>query len=331
MKNELATRAVAIAWLARNGFQPAGDLVLIAEADEEDGEAQVGMPWLVRERPEVRTDYALNEGAAERLELADGRTVVTINVGEKGALRATVTAVGEAGPTSLPWSGENAVPLLARLIDRLSQHSPRPRLLPETDAMLTALVGAKGESDRADRSAPMPAPDAARPDRPAVRHHRRAHPAARLNRAQCDAGGGVRGLRLPADPRRRRRRCAGRAGRARWATTSPTGSSSRGRPRVARSPRSTPRCMTVCREWVARNDPDAVFIPTLCNGFTNSHYLRAAYGTVAYGIWPVRHTPTAVLHAGVHGRDERVHTADLGYATRFHIEACIEFSRRTGE
>ena len=84
MKNELATRAVAIAWLARNGFHPAGDLVLIAEADEEDGQAQLGMPWLVSERPEVRTDYALNEGAAERLELADGRTVVTINVGEKG-------------------------------------------------------------------------------------------------------------------------------------------------------------------------------------------------------------------------------------------------------
>ena len=51
MKNELATRAVAIAWLARNGFQPAGDLVLIAEADEEDGEAQVGMPWLVASDP----------------------------------------------------------------------------------------------------------------------------------------------------------------------------------------------------------------------------------------------------------------------------------------
>ena len=34
----------------------------------------------------MRTDYALNEGAAERLELVDGRTVVTINVGEKGAL-----------------------------------------------------------------------------------------------------------------------------------------------------------------------------------------------------------------------------------------------------
>ncbi len=82
---------------------------------------------------------------------------------------------------------------------------------------------------------------------------------------------------------------------------------------------------------MARNDPDAVLIPTLCNGFTNSHYLREAFGTVAYGIWPVRHTPTAVLHAGVHGRDERVHTADLGYATRFHIETCIEFSRRTGE
>ena len=35
MKNETATRAVAMAVLAREGFQPNGDLVYIAEADEE--------------------------------------------------------------------------------------------------------------------------------------------------------------------------------------------------------------------------------------------------------------------------------------------------------
>ena len=43
MKNEVATRAVALASLARAGHRPAGDLLLIAEADEEDGSAGVGM------------------------------------------------------------------------------------------------------------------------------------------------------------------------------------------------------------------------------------------------------------------------------------------------
>jgi acetylornithine deacetylase/succinyl-diaminopimelate desuccinylase-like protein len=63
MKNELATRAVAMAALARAGACANGDLVLIAEADEEDGGEAVGMRWLVEARPDIATDYALNEGA----------------------------------------------------------------------------------------------------------------------------------------------------------------------------------------------------------------------------------------------------------------------------
>ena len=57
-------------------------------------------------RPDLRVAYAINEGAAERLQLADGRTAVTINVGEKGALAATITAVGEAGPRRCRGRGE---------------------------------------------------------------------------------------------------------------------------------------------------------------------------------------------------------------------------------
>ncbi len=51
MKNELAARAVAFAALARSGERPAGDVVLVAEADEERNTSDVGMSWLVRERP----------------------------------------------------------------------------------------------------------------------------------------------------------------------------------------------------------------------------------------------------------------------------------------
>ena len=62
--------------------------------------------------------------------------------------------------------------------------------------------------------------------------------------------------------------------------------------------------------------------PTLCAGFTDSHFMRAAFGSVAYGFWPVRHTPYAVAAAGIHSTDERIHADDLGYATRFQLEAC---------
>ena len=71
--------------------------MFIAEADEEDGTERVGMTWLVHERPDIGTDYALNEGSAERLVLADGRTAITVSVGEKAALAVRVTALGYGG------------------------------------------------------------------------------------------------------------------------------------------------------------------------------------------------------------------------------------------
>ncbi|HET9840749.1 MAG TPA: M20/M25/M40 family metallo-hydrolase, partial [Nocardioides sp.] len=72
MKNEVAARAVAMAELARTGFRPRGDLWFIAVADEEDGYADVGMRWLLEERPDIRPTHSVNEGGGERLPLSDG-------------------------------------------------------------------------------------------------------------------------------------------------------------------------------------------------------------------------------------------------------------------
>jgi acetylornithine deacetylase/succinyl-diaminopimelate desuccinylase-like protein len=77
-----------------------------------------------------------------------------------------------------------------------------------------------------------------------------------------------------------------------------------------------------CRGFVQAHDPTAILLPTICNGFTDSHYLRAAFGSVAYGFWPMRTTPYEIAAAGVHGQDERIHVDDLGYATKFHVEVC---------
>jgi acetylornithine deacetylase/succinyl-diaminopimelate desuccinylase-like protein len=87
------------------------------------------------------------------------------------------------------------------------------------------------------------------------------------------------------------------------------------------SPIGTP-LYEVCRAWVAKNDPGAILLPTVCTGFTDSHFMRDAFGSVAYGFWPMRHTPYEVAAAGIHSVDERIHVDDLGYATRFQVEAC---------
>ena len=77
-----------------------------------------------------------------------------------------------------------------------------------------------------------------------------------------------------------------------------------------------------CRAFIRTHDPEAILLPTICSGFTDSHYLRAAFGSVAYGFWPMRTTPYEIAAAGVHGHDERIHVDDLGYATMFHVEVC---------
>ncbi|MET0817768.1 MAG: M20/M25/M40 family metallo-hydrolase [Solirubrobacteraceae bacterium] len=56
MKNEVATRAAAIAHLARSGWRGSGDLLFVAVADEEDGtRAPACGGWPRRGRTSPRT------------------------------------------------------------------------------------------------------------------------------------------------------------------------------------------------------------------------------------------------------------------------------------
>ena len=74
MKGQVAASAVAFASLKREGFVPAGDLLFVSVADEEvgglGGHDGYGLRWLVQAHPDaVRCDYAINEGAGDRLVL----------------------------------------------------------------------------------------------------------------------------------------------------------------------------------------------------------------------------------------------------------------------
>src|SRR5262249_2254221 len=61
MKGQVAAAAVAIASLAREGFEPDGDLIFAATADEEVGDADgFGVKWLCETHPEVlRAELAI--------------------------------------------------------------------------------------------------------------------------------------------------------------------------------------------------------------------------------------------------------------------------------
>ena len=158
MKGQTAASAVALAVLARSGWVPNGDVLLIAEADEEDGVDEVGMSWLVRERPDLRCDYALTE-SNYRLALADGRTIYTLVVGEKMTMPVRVIARGVAGHASVPTLGDNALPKLAPVLERLAAYEPVRRSSPELDGPAGRGRAGRRVARGADRARPRPAPE----------------------------------------------------------------------------------------------------------------------------------------------------------------------------
>jgi acetylornithine deacetylase/succinyl-diaminopimelate desuccinylase-like protein len=318
MKNEVAARAVALARLARSGFRPTGDLWLLAVADEEDGTADVGMRWLLEQRPDIRPDYALNEGDGARLELADGRVVVPLAVGDRGTFPVRVVAVGEAGHASMPSAGDNAVPLLAEILRRVGTGMPRLQGNVYVDDMLRVLVnGFDGDYGRAVATAGAL--------HPALRHlipallgttmaptmllgsnKRNVMPARASVELDCRILPGT----TEADVEARVREVIGTD--VRYELERPEAL-------VAGSASPTAsRLYDICQEFLDETDPGAVLLPTMDTGFTDSVYLRAAAGTVAYGFNPIRTTPAEVVQAGYHNRDERIHVDDLALSVQFH-------------
>ena len=320
MKNEVAIRTAAMLELARQGFRPRGDLLLLMVADEEDGSAHVGMEWLVDERPDLRCDYAVNEGAGLRYELTDGRAVVDLEVGEKGTCPVLVEALGEAGHASTPSVGHNAVPLLGDLLVRLGTGMPTPVGHPVVEDMLKGLLGTVSGDLVADieRAGALS---------PQLEHYLPAvcgtsmaptmlYGSAARNVLPARAGVELDCRILPGTtPDEVEQAVRDRLGAdVPYALSFPEpitpGSS---------SPASGP-LWEACRDWFATDDPDAVVLPSLSTGFTDSVHLRRAFGTVAYGVSPYRSTSPEVLDAGVHNRDERVHVDDLLLGVRFHVD-----------
>jgi acetylornithine deacetylase/succinyl-diaminopimelate desuccinylase-like protein len=319
MKCQTAASAVALAVLARSGWTPNGDVLLIAEADEEDGVDEVGMTWLVRERPDLRCDYALNEGSF-RLSLADGRTLYTLCVSEKMTMPVIVRTRGAAGHASTPTRGDNALLKLAPVLERLAAYEPVRRRSPELDALLDVL-------------APGDAPLAERIEQGRALHHELWHglPAiagstfavtvARASRKrnvipataeiECDC------RVLPGtDPEElfaEFRAALGDLDVELELAEEPLGGT--------RSPIDTP-LRDALAEWVGELEPGALVVPEISTGFTDSHYLREAFGTVAYGFFPLRYTAPELLDT-IHAPDERIDVRDLELAVRAFVH-CID-------
>jgi acetylornithine deacetylase/succinyl-diaminopimelate desuccinylase-like protein len=312
MKSEVAANAVAIASLAREGFRPSGDLIFAATADEEAG-AGFGLEWLCDEHPDaVRCDFAINEGGGDRIELEDGRPIYTPTVAEKMSAPFLLRVKGRSGHASMPRIADNALVNATRLIQRIADYRPEPQLGPEMEGFLQAVLGeVPPASEVVDRVAAL-SPIAAvlaeallaptfSPTVISASQKRNVIPAICEVEVDCRLLPGqhpehvepvIRAV-LGGDVEYEFEWIEARGG--------------------TRSSLDTPLWRAL-EEWVAEAEPGARAAPLACVGFTDSHWLRDAFGTVAYGFFPsTGELPPEIAASLIHSADERIPVADLDF------------------
>jgi acetylornithine deacetylase/succinyl-diaminopimelate desuccinylase-like protein len=319
MKGHTAASAVALAVLARSGVVPNGDVLLIAEADEEDGSEEVGLSWLVAERPDLRCDYALNEGSFRHV-IADGRTLYTLCVSEKMTMPVIVRARGAAGHASVPTLGDNALLKLAPVLERVAAYAPVRRSSPELDGLLDVLAPGNGDlAERIERGRaqhaelwhvlPAIAGSTFVPTMTRASRKRNVIPAAAEIEYDCRVLPGTEVEELLAEFRA----ALGGLDVELELAEQPLGGT--------RSPLATP-LHDALAEWVDELEPGALVVPEIGTGFTDSHYLREAFGTIAYGFFPLRYTAPELLDT-CHAADERIDVRDLELGVRAFVH-CID-------
>ena len=313
MKGQTAASAVAIASLQREGFEPAGDLIFAACADEEVG-AGFGLQWLVEAHPEaVRAKYCINEGGGDRLVL-DGRPFYVCSTAEKMSAPFKLTVHGRSGHASRPGIADNALVKSAPLIERLGSFRDEPELGPEVAAFMRALCGV------------VPVP------REAVRAARGIHPLA------GDIVEPLLGTTLAptmVEASKKRNVIPNRCELTVDCRILPGHTQAEVEAKVAellegaeyelawieaqggtRSPVGTP-LWDVVESFVAEIEPEAETVPLLLSGFTDSHWVRQGFGTVAYGFFPMRTMEPELAARLIHSADERIELEDLELGVRF--------------
>jgi acetylornithine deacetylase/succinyl-diaminopimelate desuccinylase-like protein len=315
MKGQVAASAVTMASLAREGFRPNGDLIFLAAADEEVG-AGFGLQWLVEAHPEaVHAEYALNEGGGDRVEFG-GQPFYVCASAEKMSAPFRLRILGRSGHASMPGIGDNALVKAAGIIQRIAEYRPEQRYGPETETLMRELTG--GE---------LP------PVEEAVERARQVHPLAAaaiepllsLTMSPTMISASQKRNVIPAvcEMTVDRRLQPGQSleeAEAVLRSLIPDGIDYEYEVMEAqggtRSPLDTPLWEAV-DSFVQEVEPGARTVPFCVAGFTDSHWLRDAFGTVAYGFFPIRTMDVELATRLVHSADERAHVEDIELGVDF--------------
>src|SRR3954453_13132305 len=319
MKSQVAATAVALATLAREGFRPRGDLMVLLAADEEVGSAGVGTPFLLEERPDLSPDYLVGEGGGERYETPTG-PIYLLDHGVKCTASVTLTVHGKAADASLPRNNQrNAAFELATLLARLANSEMTRHVLPEVEPLLRSVAPDAADGELVERA--MQAND----DLAAVIDALTTNV---VPPTVVDSSGPANAVReeatitlqcaalprtAPEDLEREIREALG-PGDYNLDVSSIQGG--------LISPTDTPLRHAI-ETFLAAHDSESRLVPTLGYGFSDCHYFREERDTVAYGFIPFRHAKPGDNLGTKHGVDERVLVADLD----FQVAAALAISR----
>jgi acetylornithine deacetylase/succinyl-diaminopimelate desuccinylase-like protein len=308
MKGQVAAEAVAMASLARDGFEPSGDLIFAATADEEVG-AGFGAQWLCEAHPDaVRADYCINEGGGDRLELG-GTTYYACSTAEKMSAPFRLRVTGRSGHASMPNIADNALVKAAPMVEKLGAYRAERRLIPEVQAMLQVVTGEEPSSaeDALERARAISSvfADLVEPLLAMTLTPTMATASQKRNvvPAICDITVDSRLLpgQTPDEQQAIVRGILGDDGYELEVLEAHGGT---------RSALDTPLWDAV-EAFIAQAEPGARAVPMCVPGFTDSHWFRQAFGTIAYGFFPARSMDVEVMARLVHSADERVAVDDL--------------------
>jgi acetylornithine deacetylase/succinyl-diaminopimelate desuccinylase-like protein len=308
MKGHVAAAAVAFASLAREGVRPPGDVLLALTADEEVG-VDFGTSWLAREHPEtVRADLGVNEGGGERCVLGD-RVFYLCAVGEKATAPFKLRLHGRSGHASDPYSADNALLKAAPVLSALERLEPPRTLVPEVGAFLEAILGEVPPVEEALTRARLLHPLAAEllapllaatlsPTMIEASRKRNVIPGTCTIEVDCRLLPGQEPAEMEALLR------AGIPGdwEIEWIVEELVGGT--------RSELATPLWRAL-EKWVETLEPGARLAPIVTAGFTDSHYVRAAFDTTVYGFFPLKAMDPQLAARLVHSADERIAVDDL--------------------
>lgn len=322
MKDQVACEVAAAVALAEEGWRPeSGELKIVITADEEAG-ATVGAKWLCEEQADaVRCDFVVNEGGGQLIE-AGGKRVYPVCVAEKGVFRFTLTANGRAGHASIPRIADNALIKLAPIIEALAVGHGELSLLPEAAATVRALgIDANGDADAA----------LAELERIDPRLAILLEPLMGVTFAPTMVTASQKVNVIPAHAKLRVD-CRVPPEQSEEAVHEALGHVIDGHDYDVefdecvignRSPAESP-LMDHIRSFIGREDPGAQVAESGLPGFTDSRWFRQAFpDCVAYGFMPAREFDLFEATPLIHGADERVPIADLGFAARFFADLAV--------